>query len=364
MADPLTIAGIGAGVLGGGSILGGIFGKKAADAQKRALDQLRAKAQQEYTKLSDYNLEQSNDILTSFLAERASNIGDYKQTYESLIADFDSRYNELNTAYSANMRDVYSQFGGGMAAIERQYEAGMGNAYQTMASGREATLSTIRRATQSSVARAAQSQALTGLGGTTFGQAALSALEQEGAMREGVVQEQYASQLAQMQAQTTAGMTGLAQQRVGGLVNLERERISGERQLGLGRLSATSGLRTDLMNQILTAGQQSTGTATAMRQTSLDNYTRMQQARIGAVLGIQQQQASLSGAGWAAASGAMGGIASGVGGALMMGGLSGAFGGAGGGAAAGGAAAGAGGGGFTLPATSQIGSNPFAGMTF
>ena len=360
MAAPLAI---GAGIIAGGAVLGGIFGKKAADAQKRALDQLRAAANQEYTKLSNYNLEQSDDILTSFLSDRSSNIGDYRQTYESLIANFDAKYADVTSAYASGAQGMSAIWNTGMNDLEQQYRSGMQQAYTTAAGGRDATIAAIRQATQSSMARTAQRQALTGLGGTTFGQGQLTGIEQQGALQEGVVQEQYASQLSGIQAATTSGLANIAQTRVRGATDLMGQQVAGMRQLGLGQLSATSGMRTDLMNQILSAGQQTAGTAAAMRQSSLDNYTRMQQARIGAVLGIQQQQSALSGAGWAAASGAMGGIASGVGGSLMMGGLMSAFGGAGAGAGAG-AAAGSGGGGFTLPQTPQIGSNPFGGVTF
>lgn len=365
MADPLTIAGIGAGIAGGGSILGSIFGKKAADAQKRALDQLRAQAQQQYTQLSDYNLKQSDEILTSFLADRSSNIGDYKQTYESLIANFDAKYADVTSAYASGMQGMSAIWGTGMNDLEQQYRSGMQQAYTTAAGGRDATIAAIRQATESSLARTMQRQALTGLGGTTFGQGQLTGIEQQGALQEGVVQEQYASQLSGIQAATTSGLANIAQARIRGASDIMGQQVAGMRQLGMGQLSATSGMRTDLMNQILTSGQQTAGTAAAMRQTSLDNYTRMQQARIGAILGIGAQQAAQSGAGWAAASGAMGGIASGVGGSLMMAGALGALGGAGAGAGAGtGAGAGAGGGGFTLPQTPQFGSNPFAGMTF
>jgi hypothetical protein len=366
MAAPLAVLGIGAGVMGIGSALGGIFGKKAADAQKRALDQMRANAQREYTQLANYGLEQSDEILTSFLVDRSSNIGDYRQTYESLIANFDAKYADVTSAYASGAQGMSAIWNTGMNDLEQQYRSGMQQAYTTAAGGREATIAAIRRATESSVARTAQRQALMGIGSTTFGQGQLTGIEQQGALQEGVVQEQYASQLSGIQAAMTSGLANISQARVRGATDLMGQQVAGMRQLGLGQLSATSGMRTDLMNQILSAGQQTAGTAAAMRTSSLDNYTRMQQARIGAVLGIQQQQAAQSGAGWAAASGAMGGIASGVGGSLMtagiLGGLGGAFGGAGAGAGAG-AAAGAGGG-FTLPPAPQIGSSPFAGFTF
>lgn len=45
--EPITAMAIGGGIMAGGSLLGGIFGKKSADAQTRALNQLRAQAQAE-----------------------------------------------------------------------------------------------------------------------------------------------------------------------------------------------------------------------------------------------------------------------------------------------------------------------------
>ena len=54
-----------------------------------------------------------------------------------------------------------------------------------------------------------------------------------------------------------------------------------------------------------------------------------QPARSTSVLAQEEQQAAQAGAGWSAAAGAMGGIASGLGGSLLMGGLLGSFGGGG-----------------------------------
>jgi len=349
--EPITALAIGGGILGGGSILGGIFGKKAADKQKRALDQLRAQAQQEYSKLSAYGLEKGDEILQQFLADRSANIAAYKEPYESMIADFDARYGSLETAYGAGIRDMYSAWESGMGALESRYEAGMQTAYQTAASGRENTIAAIRRATEASIGRATQMQALTGIGGTTFGQGALASLEQEGAMREGVVQEQYASQLSGIQQAMAGGLAQMGAARVRGGTEILGRLAEGQRQLGLGRLTATTGMRENLLNQILGASQQTTATGTAMRENILSRYLGTEQARVASILGIQQQQAAQSGSGWAAASGALGGIASGVGGAFMTAGLLGAF------TPAAGAAGG--GGGFNVPTSAAGGSVPF-----
>jgi hypothetical protein len=329
--EPITALAIGGGIMGGGSILGGIFGKKAADEQRKALDRLRSQAQSEYKQLAAYGLKEGDKILQGFLSERAANIAQYKPQYESLIADFDTRYAQLQTSYTAGMRDIYSVFEGGMQDMERQYREGMQNAYQTAASGRENTIAAIRRATESSIGRATQMQQVTGLAGTTFGQSALGGIAQEGAMREGVVQEQYASQLAGMQERMTGGLTDIARARIAGGTSLMQERVAGERQLGLGAMTGSIGMRGDLLQQILGAAQQTTATGTAMRENMMTRYMTQEQARIGAILGIGQQQAASSGAGWAAASGAMGGVASGLGGAFMTAGLMGALGGMGGG---------------------------------
>lgn len=358
--EPITMGLIGgAAIMGGGSILGGIFGKKAADKQAAELSRLRTQAANMYGQvMSDANAQQDK-ILSDFLAERQANIAQYKPQYESLIADFDTRYSQLQTSYSAGMRDIYSVFQGGMQDMERQYREGMQTAYQTAASGRENTINAIRRATEASLGQATQMQQITGLAGTTFGQSALSGIAQEGAMREGVVQEQYASQLAGMQAQMTGGLADIARARIAGGTSLMQERVAGERQLGLGALTGSVGMRGDLLNQILGYGAATSQASSAMRQNFLSQDISLQQSRINALLGVGAQQASLAGSGWAAASGAMGGIASGLGGAFMTAGLMGALGGGGGGGGAGAGTSAGTGGAFALPAGIGATGNPY-----
>lgn len=351
--EPFTAMAVGGAIMGGGSILGGIFGKKAADAQQRALNQMKAYAQQEYKALGSYSLQQSDEILRGFLQDREANIGQYGSQYESLISDFDRRYAAAQTAYSGGMRDMASVFQSGMMDLERQYQTGMETAYATAATGRENTIAAIRRATASSLGRATQMQQLTGLAGTTFGQSALSGMEQEGAMREGVVQEQYASQLSGIQQAMAGNLAAMGQRRVGGMTDIAREQIAGERQMALGRMSTIGGLQENMIQQMLSQRQQTTGVGTAMRESSLGRYIGMEQARIGSILGIQQQQAAQAGAGWSAAAGAMGGIASGLGGSLLMGGLLGSFGGAGGSTSA------QTGGAFAFPAGPGATMNPY-----
>lgn len=288
----LAVGGVVAGV---GSIASGILAKQAADAKRRAYRTMTEWAGSQYQDLGKYQQEQQDKILKSFLENRTTNLAQYKGGYETLISDFDTRFKELETAYSQ-----------ASAGITSQFREGMGRVRETAAVGRTNTLAAIDQATTQSLARMQQAQAFTGLGGTTFGQSALASEQRQGALQKGVVEEQYASQLAGVEQALTQGVSSLEQQRLANLTQMQQARVGGGLSMRQQLLGQTFAQREDVAKQ-----------QTALGADFLNAQINLERERVARVLGGKEAQAQYAGSGYQAAAAIVGGATSGIASGIM-----------------------------------------------
>jgi hypothetical protein len=288
----LAVGGVAMGV---GSIASGILAKQAADAKQRAYRTMTEWAGGQYQDLGKYQQEQQDKILKSFLENRTTNLAQYKGGYETLISDFDTRFKELETAYSQ-----------ASAGITSQFREGMGRVRETAAVGRTNTLAAIDQATTQSLARMQQAQAFTGLGGTTFGQSALAAEQRQGALQKGVVEEQYASQLAGIEQALTQGVSSLEQQRLANLTQMQQARVGGGLSMRQQLLGQTFAQREDVARQ-----------RAALGADFLNAQINLERERVARVMGGKEAQAQYAGSGYQAAAAIVGGATSGIASGIM-----------------------------------------------
>lgn len=288
----LAVGGVVAGV---GSIASGILAKQAADAKQRAYRNMTEWAGGQYQDLGKYQKEAQDKILADFVKGRTANMTQYKGGYETLIRDFDTRFKDLETAYSQ-----------ASAGITSQFREGMGRVRETAAVGRTNTLAAIDQATTQNLARMQQAQAFTGLGGTTFGQSALAAEQRQGALQKGVVEEQYASQLAGIEQALTQGVSSLEQQRLANITQMQQSRVGG----GLA-------LQQQLLGQQFAQSEDVTRQQTALGADFLNAQVNLERERVARVLGGKQAQAQYAGSGYQAAAAIVGGATSGIASGIM-----------------------------------------------
>ena len=281
---------IGGTAMGVGAIASGILAKQAADAKGRVYRNMTQWTQGQYQDIGEYQQAAQQDLMTSFVNSRKQNLDQYTAQYNTLIADYDTRYRELEQAYAQQAMGVEQRFGEGMARVRQTAEVGRVN-----------TLAAIDQATQSSLRRMTQAQAFMGLGGTSFGQAALSAEERAGALQRGVVEEQYAGQLAGIEQQTVSGMTQLQQQRLAGQMGLMGQRVTGGLQM-----------RQQLGQQRFATQEETARQVIGLGADFLQQQVNIERERVARVLGGKEAQAQYAGAGYQTAAAIAGGVGSGI----------------------------------------------------
>jgi hypothetical protein len=283
----LAVGGIAAGV---GSIASGVLAKQAADAKARQIRNMTQWTQYEYGDLANYQRAAQQDLLNTFVSARSQNLDRYTQDYNTLIADYDTRYRELETAYAQQAQQVEQRFGEGMGRVRATAEVGRVN-----------TLAAIDSATESNLRRLTQAQAFTGLGGTTFGQAALAAEQRAGALQRGVVEEQYASQLAGIEQAAVSGMTQLQQQRLAGQMGLMGQRVTGGLQM-----------RQQLGQQRFASQEETARQVIGLGSDFLQAQVNVERERVARVLGGKEASAQYAGAGYQTAAAIAGGVGGGI----------------------------------------------------
>jgi hypothetical protein len=233
------------------------------------------KMEKGYAAARTYSDREYGKIIDQFLVERSNNAQVYSQAYNEAV----SKYSDL------------------MAQSREAFRAAGQEAYQTLASGRDATLALLKQQTDLAVARQQVSGMLTGLSNTTFGQGAVNAVAAQGALQAGAVQEQYAQTLASAQmAQASA------------LAQMEQQGAQSLFAAGLGSAQYQSGQ----YQQYTTAAQ---AARAAQLQASLGFMTRPVDARYAAEINKAQQDMAAGNAFGGALLGAgIGALAEGIGG--------------------------------------------------
>jgi hypothetical protein len=358
---------IGGTVAGVGSIASGILAKQAADKKQRAYANMTQWAAGQYADMAEAQRDTQNAMMEGFLNSRAQNLDLYSREYDGLINDFNNRFQELENSYAQAAQEIGTRYGTGMEgqiargdqAIDR-YRAGMQQALDqsaqsiadfrtgmqgvraTAAVGRTNTLAAIDQATQSNLSRTQQMQALTGLGGTSFGASSLSAIQSQGAMERGIVEEQYADKLAGIEQAMVSGVTGLEQQRLaqqmGMLQNvstLEQAQVGRrmsmqEAQTAMdlqrnrelqamreGRVGGVMNMRADRMRTRFGQREDVARQRIALGSDFLNAQVNLERERVARVLGGKEAQAQYAGSGYQAAAAIVGGATSGIASGIM-----------------------------------------------
>jgi hypothetical protein len=172
-----------------------------------------------------------------------------------------------------------------------EYASGMDRSLAEARVGRESTIAGIKQATAKSMQSASARNAFSGMGQTSFGQDRITAIGGQGAMQEGMVREQYSSQLSQLEAQRAAGMSNLST------------------QMGSGLSAISQNQATNLSNIF----QSYTNQAASMGMSGLNNEYQMRQQGLNGMLGINTSVNQNVGSGFQQ----WGNMASSIGGALM-----------------------------------------------
>jgi hypothetical protein len=156
------------------------------------------------------------DGLKKPIARMEADYAKLRGEQESAFAKFANQF----TMERANNADVYSKqyneaigkYSDLMAQSRQAFQAAGAKAYETLASGRDATLQLLQQETNKAVGRQTLSGMLTGLSNTTFGQNAINAVSTQGALQAAAVKEQYAQTLANAQMAQATALAGMEQQ--------------------------------------------------------------------------------------------------------------------------------------------------------
>jgi hypothetical protein len=267
---------IAAGIVGGLAIGGSaIMGHQANQAMKGRMGAAMGALRKEYDELSAEQESRFAGLLGRFTSSYDSSVTGYETAGDALITDIDSFYDEILT---------------GMAG--RQEEA-----LATYDVGRQNTIAASRRATEASMARQVGQNAFGGLGNTTFGNAAVSGIRAQGALQEGVIEEQYAAGKAGMmnrQALSFAGMQGQKANLMAGMGQAYNARLAAMQQQGA---TQAANLEAGGLNQWLSLQE---------RPITLQYENSMQLAQVPS--GMAAGAAAVGGIGSALLSGAAGGM--------------------------------------------------------
>jgi len=225
MPDPITgLIGGGLGILGGG-----IFGHQGNMARRGAMAGAGRALQQAYREMLDKQEDRFGDIHDT-----------YTETYEGAIDGFSENYqavlDRMNTQYTG---------------LLSMYETGADEAIAAYDVGRDNTIAATRQATESAARRQLAANAITGMGNTTYGNAAVAGIERQGALQEGVVLEQYATGRAGLLANKTQGLAAIMGNRISQTATLGGQHMGGLASLQTGYAGGLSQLDMTGLNQYL-----------------------------------------------------------------------------------------------------------------
>lgn len=228
MPDPIT------GIIGGGLMIGGgILGHQGNMSRKGDMGQAAGRVMAAYQQMIDEQRERFGQIEGQYSDVYSGAIGDYRENYAAAVAQLDDRYENLLS----------------------QYTAGMDESIAAMDLGIADSRTAIRQATQSGVRRQQAANAMTGLGNTTYGSSVVAGLERQGALQEGVLNEQYASTRAGMLATQAQGTAGILGSQIGQSTALAGQHMQGLASLQTGFATGGASLGMQGLNQFLSLSQ-------------------------------------------------------------------------------------------------------------
>jgi hypothetical protein len=171
-----------------------------AGARRSALGKAKKQAIADFRELGDEYADLFGPIMQQYSREREQNMSLYRTEMQRAEQSFTRYFDQART----------------------EYGQGMDRALGEMRIGRESMIESTRQETRRQEAAQTASNAFTGLGQTTFGQQRVQNIGAQGALREGVIREQYAGQLSALEAQRAQGMSTLSAQMGQGLSGIQQ----------------------------------------------------------------------------------------------------------------------------------------------
>ena len=139
----------------------------------------------EYTGLGRQLQDEYGDLAQDAFDSIMGIFGDVEMERDNFLRELDSRFGQ-------NIASMESDLARGRETLEDYF----GRAYDELATGRDASLELLAQQSATATARASQAAAFGGISGTSFGQSTVSAVEQQGALEQAAMREQYGAQLA------------------------------------------------------------------------------------------------------------------------------------------------------------------------
>jgi len=267
---------IAAAIIGGGLMAGGAaMGAMGQRARRSALRATSRAAIADFRDLGDEYGDLFSPIMEQYSRERQANMSLYRTEMQRAEQSFSRYFEQART----------------------EYGAGMDRALGEMRIGRESSIEATRQETRRQESAQTASNAFSGLGQTTFGQQRVQNIGSQGALREGMIREQYASRLSALEMQRAAGMSTLSA------------------QMGQGM----SGIQQSLANNLSNMYQTYSGNIANMQQQGLGRQFNIYQQGLNVGYEFRGQAADLAGASTSAFGSALGSF----GGALFGAGLGG-----------------------------------------
>ena len=179
----------------------------------------------------------------------------YRTDMNQYLADFESRFGDIISMVEADRDvDIAAFTQGFQSAIDNYQEGvidqlakGFGEARGLMEEGFDQTIEDIERSTEAAAGRSMAQGALTGLSGTSFGQAQTAAIRTEGERERRRANESFRREVSNL-ALSEAGALAEAE---GNMTGLMVQRTTGESDLRRSYTSAISGLQTSLAQGML-----------------------------------------------------------------------------------------------------------------
>ena len=148
--------------------------------------------------------------------------GDYTSSYEEIIRQMRGESSRNIESYRTDMGAALQSYQTLFTQAQGQYAEGMDRSLAEYRTGRDSTLTMMRQQTEGSQRRTSARNAFSGIGMTSFGQNQINSIGAEGALREGVVREQYAQGLSALESQRAQGVSGMSAQYAVGVSGLQQ----------------------------------------------------------------------------------------------------------------------------------------------
>lgn len=250
--------------------IGFLTGSTTQNQRAAAINAIGGRAMSDFAELGQQYQDQFGQMIESYAADRASNIGLYREEMDRARTDFTKGFNT-----------AISQYTGGMDQAIREYRV-----------GRDSTIALLRQSFEKQASTQTARNAFTGLGSTSFGQQSVQAIRTQGALQEGAVREQYSQGLSALTASRAQGRSTMTAQMAQGLGTLGQNRANNLAQIyqsysaNIARMREQGIVgRFSLTTTGKQMGYQSMGVSAANTTSSLGGLSGIASSALGSLIG-------------------------------------------------------------------------------